>query len=68
MLKQKHMFWHPSDISLRNSYYRYYREYRKLLRFKKKHYTKNLFSKLDDFESNDPKTYWNLVNSLMAEN
>ena len=62
------MFKHPFDLSLRNSYYKQYREYRKLVKYKKKHYTKTLFAKLDDLESNDPKTYWNLVNSLKNEN
>lgn len=66
--KAKHMFQHPFDVSVRNNYYKHYREYRKLLKFKKKHFTKNLFSKLDDLESSDPKTYWNLVNSLKNEN
>ena len=61
------MFKQPFNASLRNSYYKHYREYRKLLKFKRKHYTKNIFSKLDDLESNDPKTYWNLVNSLKKE-
>ena len=61
------MFKQPFNISLRNSYFKHYREYRKLLKFKKKNYTKNIFSKLDDLESNDPKAYWNLVNSLKKE-
>ena len=61
------MFKQPFDVSLRNSYFKHYREYRKLLKFKRKNYTKSVFSKLDDLETNDPKTYWNLVNSLKAE-
>ena len=61
------MFKQPFDVSLRNSYFKHYREYRKLLKFKRKNYTKSIFSKLDDLETNDPKTYWNLVNSLKAE-
>ena len=28
----------------------------------RKNYTKSIFAKLDDLESNDPKTYWNLLN------
>lgn len=62
------MFKQPFDLSLRNAYFKQYREYRKLLKFKKKNYTKNVFSKLDELESNDPKAYWNLVNSLKHEN
>ena len=61
------MFKQPFDISLRNSYFKHYREYRKLLKFKRKNYTKSIFSKLDDLESNDPKAYWSLVNSLKNE-
>ena len=41
------------NVSLRNSYFKHYREYRKLPN--------------DDLESNDPKAYWNLVNSLKKE-
>ena len=33
------MFKQPFNASLRNSYFKYYREYRKLLKFKKKIYT-----------------------------
>ena len=61
------MFKQPFNVSLRNSYFKHYREYRKLLKFKKKNYTKILFSKLDDLESNYPKAYWNLVNSINKE-
>ena len=38
--KAKIMFKYPFDISLRNSYFKQYREYRMLVIYKKKHYTK----------------------------
>ena len=34
------MFKQPFNTSLRNSYFKHYREYRKLLKFKRKNYTK----------------------------
>ena len=40
------MFKHPFDVSLRNSYFKHYGEYRKLLKFKRKNYTKSIFLNL----------------------
>ena len=37
------IFKQPFDISLRNSYFKRYRDYRKLLKFKRKNYTKVFF-------------------------
>ena len=61
------MFKDPVNKALRNYYYKQYREYKKLVKYKKKHYTKNILGKLDELECNDPKSYWNLVNSLKNE-
>ena len=65
--KSKTMFKNPFDNSFRNSYFKHYREYKKLVKYKKKHYTKNILGKLDELKCNDPKSYWNLVNSLKNE-
>ena len=50
--------------SLRNSYLKWYRQYRKLVKYKRKKFTKSIISQLDDLETKYPKTYWKLVNSL----
>ena len=62
--KAKSMFKNPFDNSFRTSYFKHYREYKKLVKYKKKHYTKNILGKLDELECNEPKSYWNLVNSF----
>lgn len=54
----------PYNNTLRNSYFKCYRLYRKLLKYKKKHFHQTVLSQLDDLQSKDPKTYWKLVNSL----
>ena len=66
--KAKSLCKNPYDNSFRNSYFKHYREYKKLVKYKKKHYTKSILGKLDELECNDPKSYWNLVNSLKNEN
>lgn len=65
--KANRMFNDPFNKFLRNSYYMCYRQYRKLVKYKKKNFTKLVMSQLDDLETKDPKAYWKLVNSLKNE-
>ena len=61
--KASNMFKEPFNKSLRNSSFKCY----KLVKYKKKNFTKSIISQLDDLETKDPKTYWILVNSLKDE-
>lgn len=65
--KGKQMTLKPYNKEIRNSYYKTYREYTKLRKYKKKHFKQSILNKLDSLEKEDPKTYWNLVNSLKEE-
>ena len=60
------MFKYPFIRSIRDSYFKCYRQYRKLVKYeyKKKKITKTVISQLDELETKYPKTYWKLVNSL----
>ena len=62
--KASNIFIEPFNKSLRNSDFKCYRQYRKLVKYKKKKITKSIISQLEDLETKDPKTYWKLVNSL----
>ena len=59
------MFKNPFIRSLRDSYFRCYRQYCKLVKYKK--YTQTVILQLHDLESKDPKTYWQLVNFSSPE-
>ena len=65
--KASNMFCNPFIRSIRDSYFKCYRQYRKLVKYKKKNFTKTVISQLDELETKDPKTYWKLVNSLKDE-
>ena len=66
------MFKHPFDFgfngftcSLRKSYFKQYRKYKKLVKYiYKEHVYKNIFAKLDKLDCSVRKTYWILVNYL----
>lgn len=58
----------PFNKAVRDSYYKQYREYRKLVKYKKKNFTRTVISQLDTLETKDPKAYWQLVNSLKEDN
>ncbi|MEW8547303.1 MAG: hypothetical protein AB2693_27665, partial [Candidatus Thiodiazotropha sp.] len=63
----RNMFNQPFNLLLRNTYFKHYREYRKLVKFKKKNFKNKIVKQLDALENKDPKQYWNLVNSLKEE-
>ena len=65
--KASNMFKNPFIRSPRDSYFKCYRQYRKLVKYKKKSFTQTVISQLDDLETKDPKTYWKLVNSLKED-
>ncbi|MEW8548121.1 MAG: endonuclease/exonuclease/phosphatase family protein, partial [Candidatus Thiodiazotropha sp.] len=65
--KGKIMSDKPYDRGIRNSYFKTYREYTKLRKYKKKHLKQTILNKLDALEKEDPKSYWRLVNSLKDE-
>ena len=65
--KATNMFKNPFNKSLRDSYFKCYRKYRKLVKYKKKSFNKLVISQLDDLETKDPKAYWKLVNSLKED-
>lgn len=54
----------PYNRSIRNNYFKIHREYTKLRKYKKKHFKQSILNQLDSLEKGDPKTYWNLVNTL----
>ena len=59
---------YPFNADLKNSYYRLYRIYNKTRKYKAKNHKNNIIKQLDELESNDPKAYWALINSLKEKN
>ena len=55
---------YPFNVDLKNSYYRLYRIYNKNRKYKAKNHKNNIIKQLEELESNDPKAYWALINSL----
>ncbi len=58
---------YPSDPIVRGSYYRLYRQYNKLRKFKARTFKACILSKLDDLQTDNPKSYWHLINSLKED-
>ena len=54
----------PFDKDLRNSFYRSYRIYNKTRKFKARNLKSETIRKIDGLQSNNPKEFWNLINSL----
>lgn len=54
----------PFDPIIRGSYFKCYREYTKLRKFKKRHFKQQILDQLDQLRDADPKKYWKLINSL----
>jgi hypothetical protein len=55
---------YPHDPLIRGSFFKINKEYAKLRKYKKKQFRQQIIDKLDTFQSNNQKEYWNLVNSL----
>lgn len=54
----------PNDNSVKNHYYKLYREYKKLRKFKYKQYKQSILNQLENLHEDNPKLYWRLVNDL----
>jgi hypothetical protein len=58
----------PCNPIIRGSYYKCYREYNKLRKYKKRHFKQTILDDLDRLRDSDPKQYWKLINSLKDSN
>ena len=54
----------PNDPQVRGSYYKSYKVYAKLRKYKKRELRQSILEKLDQLQTNNPKEYWTLLNSL----
>ena len=54
----------PFDPGIKESYFKLYREYNKLRKFKKRTFTQNILNQLFELQSSDPKAYWKLIDTL----
>ena len=54
----------PSNPSIRGSFCKTRKEYKKLIKMKKKEWTSTMIAKLEEIETKDPKEYWKIVNEL----
>ena len=54
----------PKDSSVKNHYYKLYREYRKLRKYKNRQFKQTILNQLESLHDNNPKLYWNLMNDL----
>lgn len=62
--KGKLMSKFPFDPGIKGSYFKLYREYNKMRKFKKRTFKQNILNQLDELQSSDPKAYWKLIDSL----
>ena len=65
--KGKLMSKFPFDPGIKGSYFKLYREYNKLRKFKKRTFKQNILHQLDDLQSSDPKAYWKLIDTLKED-
>ncbi len=54
----------PKDPFLRGSLKKTCKEYKKLIKLKKKEWTNSMIRSLESLESKDPKKYWDLINEI----
>ncbi len=50
----------PWDPIIKGSYYKCYKEYNKLRKYKQRSFKQNILQNLDSLRENNPKMYWNL--------
>ena len=55
------------NSTLRLRYYSKYKDYKKLVKFKKRRYKESLTIMLNDAMENDPQTAWKIINELKNE-
>ncbi|CAG2201919.1 unnamed protein product [Mytilus edulis] len=58
----------PWDPIIKGSYYKCYREYNKLRKYKERKFKQNILDSLDNLRDNNPKSYWNLIKELKEDN
>jgi len=58
---------HPNDLSIKNHYYKLYREYKKSRKLSYRQHKQKILEQLESLHENNPKRYWNLVNDLRGE-
>ena len=57
----------PNDPVIRGSFYKLQREYSKLCKKKFREFKRDLVEKLDNLHENNPKEYWQLLNSVTKD-
>lgn len=57
----------PWDPIIKGSYYKCYREYNKLRKYKQRKFKQNILDSLDNLRDNNPKSYWNLIKELKED-
>ena len=57
----------PFDLNTKNSFYKYCKELKKLVKKKKLIYKRELFEKLTHLQETDPQKYWELLKTLKNE-
>jgi hypothetical protein len=57
---------YPKNPFIRGAFHKSNKEFAKLRKLKKREYTQNILDKLDNLQTNNPKKYWRLVNSLRS--
>lgn len=55
---------YPNDPIVSGSFYKIRKEYSKLCKRKYREFKQDLISKIDSLHQNDPKQYWEILNSL----
>ena len=59
---------YPNDHTVKNHYYKLYREYTKLRKKTRRTYKQSILTELENLHTDDPKMYWKLVNDLKENN
>ena len=66
MSAAKNLMRYPSDPIVRGRYYKLRKEYKKLVKHKEHTFRENLSNKISLLESNNPKTFWEMVKKLRS--
>ena len=59
---------YPKDPFIRGSFFKTYKKYAKLRKYKKREFKNVILNRLENLETENPKEYWKLVNLLRNEN
>ena len=57
----------PFDPIVRGAYFKCYREYNKLRKYKKRNFRQTILDSRDQLRDTDPKKYWKLIESLKED-